>query len=64
MEMNIRMKSFTDDSATYAAPVLLQIAGMARRSKRDFAGYLLEMAAAVLEQDLPGPNSAEHTAKS
>ena len=48
------MKSFTDDSATYAAPVLLQIAGMARRSKRDFAGYLLEMAAAVLEQDLPG----------
>ena len=37
-----------DEFATYAAPVLLQMAGMARRLKKDFASYLLEMAAAEL----------------
>lgn len=39
-----------DDFANYAAPALIQMSGMARRAKREFAGYLMEMAAAELLQ--------------
>jgi hypothetical protein len=41
-----------DEFAKYAAPVLLQMARMARRAKKDFASYLLEMAAAELDDQI------------
>jgi hypothetical protein len=42
-----------EEFAKYAAPVLLQMASMARRAKKDFAGYLLEMAATELVEKNP-----------
>ena len=37
-----------EEFSTYAAPILMQMAGMARRAKKDFAAYLIEMAASDL----------------
>ena len=42
--------SKSDEFAAYAAPVLLELSAMARKSKHEFAAYLLEVAVAELVQ--------------